>query len=76
MREKVITILRKCEISDEVIFLPNYSVSDEFDSIVIAEIITSIEDEFNIEIDAEDIIPLNFNNIDSIADLIEKYIEG
>ena len=45
------------------------------DSIMMAEIIIGIEDGFGIEIDAEDIVPDNFRNVNAIIDLVSRYTE-
>ena len=46
------------------------------DSFQIVNIVTELENEFEIEIDPELIIPDNFNTIESITKLIEKIING
>lgn len=46
------------------------------DSIVIIQLIVEIEKRFGIkEIGVEDIVPENFNTIDCIVSLVEKYVE-
>ncbi len=45
------------------------------DSFDIVDLVGSIEEKFCIEIDGDDIIPDNFQSIDSIAAMIEKYIK-
>lgn len=48
-------------------------IDDEFlDSFDIIALISEIEKQYNISIDAMDIIPENFETIDSIVILIEK----
>lgn len=38
-----------------------------------AEIVIALEDTFNIEIEAEEIIPENFINLNTISKLVEKH---
>lgn len=56
----------------------SYSGEDMFedgilDSIEMMELVTDMEKEFNIEIEAEDIIPENFKTIGTIVEMIYKY---
>ena len=44
------------------------------DSITIVGIISALSMEFAVELPYEDIIPENFNSVDAMAELIEKYI--
>lgn len=73
MKEKIIEI---CTGIDESIDLTSTTLidGDEIDSITLVEIMTEIMDEFEIEIPYEDIIPSNFNSIDAMVKLVEKYV--
>ena len=44
------------------------------DSVVLVEIATGLMEEFDIEIPYEEIIPANFNSIDAMVRLVEKYV--
>lgn len=44
------------------------------DSPIMVELIVAIEDKYEIEIDGDDINKENFNCIDSITELIKKYL--
>lgn len=44
------------------------------DSPIMVELIVAIEDKYEIEIDSDDINKENFNCIDSITELIKKYL--
>ena len=44
------------------------------DSVVLVEIATGLMEEFDIEIPYEEIIPDNFNSIDAMVRLVEKYV--
>lgn len=49
--------------------------SEVLDSLGIAQLVAGIETEFNIELDGDDILPENFESINSITNLILKYIK-
>lgn len=69
---KILIILKnlKPEINFEE---SNDFVSDGYlDSFDVVALVSEIEQEFNILIDALDILPENFCNIEAIATLIEK----
>lgn len=44
------------------------------DSLSIVNMISVLSDEFDVSLPYEEIIPENFNSLDSIAELIEKYM--
>ena len=44
------------------------------DSIVLVEIATELMEEFEVEIPYEEITPENFNSIDAMVSLVEKYV--
>lgn len=76
MEEKIIALLR--EINEEIpidtdLDLLSAGIIDSFD---IANIVASIEEEFGIELSAEDIVPENFSTIGEISELIKKYVKG
>ena len=75
MKEKIKEILKKCGLQEKDICISNFCESDVFDSLMIADIIITIENEFNIEIDGEDIVPYNFENLSTLANLVERYIK-
>lgn len=70
MEEKIWHLLR--EINEEI---PNEATAEllndgYIDSFAIVNIVASLEDEFEIEMEAEDIIPENFNTISAIANVV------
>ena len=72
MHQKIIQIISKILFEEF-----NYDVTDMIedgilDSLEMMEVIASIEREFAIEIDAEEIIPENFKTVDTIMNLIKK----
>ena len=70
MEEKIWHLLR--EINEEI---PSKATAEllnggYIDSFAIVNIVASLEDEFEIEMEAEDIIPENFNTISAIANVV------
>lgn len=47
--------------------------SEILDSLGIAQLVTGIETEFNIELEGDDILPENFETVNAINNLIMKY---
>ena len=62
------------ELHPEVDFLNEKGLVDDgiLDSIDIVELISEICDEYDIEIEVEDIIPENFNSAEAISSLIDR----
>lgn len=72
MREKIIEILR--QVNEDI---PGYKGKDMvedgiIDSLEIMEIVAAVESEFHIEMEADDIVPENFADVEAIIRLIEK----
>ena len=72
MKQKVIDILN--EIRPEFDFSQDVNILDNcmLDSFDIINLVCELEKEFNITIDGMDIIPENFENIQSIVNLLIK----
>ena len=70
MKEKVLEIVK--EIAPEVDFEKENALIDDglLESFAIIQIVTSFMDEFDIDIDADDIEPENLNSIDAMCELI------
>ena len=73
MKEKIVEI---CKGIDDFIDFTSTELIDGglVDSVTLVEIATELMDAFNIEIPYEEIIPANFNSIDAMAELVEKYV--
>lgn len=72
MKQKIINMIKK--FNTDGIFEEN---SDLFakgiiDSFAVVTLVSEIEEKFNIELEAEDIIPENFQTINAIMVLVEK----
>ena len=70
MREKVIEILTG--IRSDIDFENSTKLIDDgmLESIDIVSIVGELNDEFDIEISVEDLLPENFNSVDAMVDLI------
>lgn len=70
--ERILAILK--DIKPECNFeeSQNFIIDGYLDSFDVVALVSEIEQEFNILIDALDILPENFCNIEAIATLIEK----
>lgn len=66
------------ELHPDVDFSSEKSLIDDgiLDSLDIVTLITEINDEFDVSIPAEEIVPENFNSADSIMTLINKIDEA
>ncbi len=73
MKEKILEICKG--IDDSIDFTSTELIDGGLvDSVTLVEIATELMDAFNIEIPYEEIIPANFNSIDAMAELVEKYV--
>lgn len=71
-KEKVMKLLT--ELIPSVDFTCDRLVCDGMlDSLMLIDVISGLDDEFKIEISLEEITAENFNNIDAIAALVDKY---
>lgn len=75
MREKIVNILLQCGMKEQDIESKDYITGDFLDSLMMAEVVIVIEDDFRLEIDGYDIIPENFKNVDAIVELVRKSLE-
>ncbi len=74
MEEKVLKILAAIE-PDIIAYEGENMIADGIiDSFVIIDIVSELEDEFDLDIDAELVTIENFNNKDSIIRLIGKLL--
>ena len=72
MKEKVLEVLNS--IRPDVDFEAETALIDDsiLESFDVIQIVTTLMDEFNIYIDADDIEPENLNNLDAICALVEQ----
>jgi len=70
---------RLIKVLDEVLAQGGYEDCEDFmeegllDSMEMMELVEALEDEFGIEISGRDIVPENFTNMETIAELVRKY---
>ena len=72
MRERILKIVQR--IAPEVNFEKETALIDEgiLESFAIIQIVTSFMDEFDIDIDADDIEPENLNSLAAMCELVES----
>ena len=65
------------DIRDDVDFRNTTDLVDgkHIDSLTVLQIIAEINDEFDIQVPAEEIIPANFNSAQGIWDMIQRLME-
>ena len=73
--EELLKVLK--ETVPEVEFEGNEHLIDngDLDSLSIVEIVSAIDDEFDVEIGVTDIIPENFNSVEAMWNLIQKLLD-
>lgn len=75
LRNKVLGIIR--EFADDVPDDPSADLLEQgiINSLGIMNILSSLEADFDIEVDGDDITKTNFKSIDAMVAMVEKYIE-
>ncbi len=73
MREQIKAFLK--EKMPEIDFEGSSSLVNDgiLDSMLLVQMITDLSMEFNVMIPYEEIVPENFNSLDAIVKLVEKY---
>ena len=72
MKDKVLKILNDARPEFDFLKSDKFIEGGYLDSFDIVSVVNDIEDVFEISIDGLDIIPENFNSLDSIITLINK----
>lgn len=72
MREKLVRMLNS--INSEIDYENENNLVDNgiFDSLEIMQIVVGIEEKFGVEIDPDNIVPENFNSVETMLELIKK----
>ena len=75
MEDRLLKILS--ELRPEVDFTSEVALIDDgiWDSFDMVALVTEINDEFDVRIGIENLVPENFNSVDSIMKLIERLQE-
>lgn len=73
--EKILNILQ--EIRSDIDFENEKKLIDDglLDSFDIIQIVSTFNDEFDIEIDVDELMPENFNSVEAMKQLIERLQE-
>ena len=76
MKEQVMKILE--ELRPDVDFTKETALIDDgvLDSFDIVSLVGELNDNFNIEINVDDLLPENFNSADAMVELVTKMQEG
>ncbi len=72
MQTKILEILNGLRPEFDFTSSSDFIGDGMLDSFDIVSLVTELEDNFNITVDGEDIIPDNFSSVDAIITLIEK----
>ena len=73
MQENIADLLRDINGKDRISdFNMDLFENDMLDSLGIAQLVAALEENFNVEIDPEDILPENFSTINEIDALVHK----
>ena len=75
-RERLLSALR--EVRDDVDFEGQYGLVDEgvIDSLDLTQIIAALDEAFDIHIPAGEIEPENFNSVDAMLAMVQRYREA
>ena len=73
MKEKILEICQS--VDDSVDYTSTTLIDDNaLDSVTLIEIVSELMENFDIEIPFEEVTPENFNSIDGMVSLVEKYV--
>ena len=73
--EELLEVLKKIKPGVDFESTDNLIDDEILDSFDIVSIVAAIDKEFDIQITAKDIVPENFNSVESIYELIQKLEE-
>lgn len=73
MGEKILKILNNLNENADFAASEDYVEDGLLDSFDIVTLVGNLEDQFDIEIEPDDILPENLSNMDSIIKLLSKY---
>ena len=74
MKEKVLKVLQS--VNESIIDGANLIDEGILDSFEVVNIVMELEEAFDIEINAEDVLSENFRTVDAIVALVGKYVNG
>lgn len=71
---KIVECMIESEIDHNDINKDNYIEENVIDSLTLLNLVSSLEEKFDIKIDVDDIIPENFVNFYAVRKMIDKYL--
>ncbi len=71
-KERVISILNEVKPTRDLSEIEDIVEGGYLDSFELMFLITKLSEEFDIEIDVEEVVPENFNSVAAIAEMVEK----
>ena len=74
MKEKVLKVLQS--VNEAIADGENLITGGIVDSFEVVNIVMELEEAFEIEIDTEDVVAENFETVDRITAMVEKYVKG
>ena len=75
MKTKVEKILNQIRPEFDFSTSTNFIENGMLDSFDVVSLVTMLDEEFNISIEGVEIIPMNFNSVESICTLLSKYLK-
>ena len=73
MKEKIVKILNEIRPEFDFETSQNYFENGMLDSFDVITLVTTLDETFSISIEGVDILPDNFNDLNKIMDLLQKY---
>ena len=73
MKEKVLEVLRS--VNKSILDGTNLIEDNIIDSFEVVNVVMELEDAFDIEIDAEDVVSENFETVDAITNLVKNIVK-
>ena len=75
MKTKVEKILNEIRPEFDFSTSTNFIENGMLDSFDVVSLVTMLDKEFNISIEGVEIVPMNFNSVESICSLLSKYVK-
>jgi acyl carrier protein len=75
MKTKVKKILNEIRPEFDFSTATNFIENGMLDSFDVVSLVTMLDKEFNISIEGVEIVPMNFNSVESICTLLSKYVK-
>ena len=75
MKTKVEKILNEIRPEFDFSTTTNFIENGMLDSFDVVSLVTMLDKEFRISIEGVEIVPMNFNSIESICTLLSKYVK-